>query len=112
MEPMLLVQVEGPVTDQVTVLAKLPVPATVAVNCTWVPMVAVAGFGVTVTDVIVGPVGGGGPTPPPPPPQPDSTMFSPIPIQNIVFHAKVLMSGPLRSNLILLASRLPPAEAP
>jgi hypothetical protein len=33
-------------------LAKLPVPATVAVNCAKAPMVAVAGFGATVTEVI------------------------------------------------------------
>jgi hypothetical protein len=52
MEPTLPVQLEGPVTDQVTVLAKFPVPATVAVNCTWVPMVAASGFGTTVTEVI------------------------------------------------------------
>jgi hypothetical protein len=50
---MLPVQVagEGPDTDQVTVVAKLPVPVTVAVNCCWVPMVAVVG--VTVIEVTV-----------------------------------------------------------
>jgi hypothetical protein len=47
---MLPVQEEGPVTDQVTVVEKLPVPFTMAVNCCSVPMVAV--FGVTVTEVI------------------------------------------------------------
>ena len=53
---MLPVQAEGPVTDQFTVLAKLPVPVKVAVNWTWVPIVAVAGLGDTVTEVIVGEV--------------------------------------------------------
>ena len=48
---MLPVQLEGPVTDQVTVVAKVPVPITVAVNCCWVPMVAVAG--VTMIEVTV-----------------------------------------------------------
>jgi hypothetical protein len=47
---------EGPANDQVTPVLKLPVPATVAVNWTCVPMVAVAGLGVTVTDVMAGPV--------------------------------------------------------
>jgi hypothetical protein len=45
----------GAVTDHVTLVLKLPVPATVAANCTCVPMVAVDG--VTVIDVIDGPVG-------------------------------------------------------
>ena len=45
---------EGAARVQVTPLLKLPVPATVAVNCNWVPMVAVAGLGVTLTEVIDG----------------------------------------------------------
>jgi hypothetical protein len=59
---------EGAAIDQETALLKLPVPATVATNCTWAPpMVAVEG--VTVIKVTVGPVGIVGPVellPPPP----------------------------------------------
>ena len=52
MDPMLPVQPAGPVTDQLTALLKLPVPLTAALNCRVVPMVAVAGFGVTTTEVM------------------------------------------------------------
>jgi hypothetical protein len=45
----------GAAADQVTELSKLPVPCTAALNCTWVPMVAVVG--VTVIEVTAGPVG-------------------------------------------------------
>jgi hypothetical protein len=65
MVPMLPVKPEGPAYDHVTAELKPPVPATVATNCTWVPMVAVVG--VTVIEVIVGPVGGGGVIVLPPP---------------------------------------------
>jgi hypothetical protein len=54
MVPGLSVLPVGAATDQVTPLLKLPVPVTVAVNCTCVPMMAV--FGVTVIVEIVGPV--------------------------------------------------------
>ena len=66
--PMLCVKPEGPAYDHVTAELKLPVPATVATNCTWVPMIAVVG--VTVIEVIAGPVGGGGVVVPPPLPHP------------------------------------------
>jgi hypothetical protein len=83
---MLPVQPEGPVTDQVTVVAKLPVPVTVAVNCCSVPMVAA--LGVTVIEVIpdTGVTGAGAP-----PPQADSNTLSPIPIQAAPFQRKVFM---------------------
>jgi len=44
----------GPNNDQVTALLKFPEPETVAVNCTWVPMIAT--LGETLIEVIVGPV--------------------------------------------------------
>jgi hypothetical protein len=74
---------EGAAIDQETAVLKLPVPATVATNCTWLPIVAVAG--VTVIEVTTGPVGITGPVellPPPPQavnarPIPASTAISP-----------------------------------
>jgi hypothetical protein len=49
---MLPVQPPGPVTVQLTAVLKLPVPLTTALNCRVAPMVAVAGFGVTTTEVM------------------------------------------------------------
>jgi hypothetical protein len=47
MVPGLRLLPEGAATDQLT--AVLAVPFTVAENCTWVPMVAFSGLGVTTT---------------------------------------------------------------
>jgi hypothetical protein len=63
----------------VTPVLKLPVPVTAAANCTCVPMVAVVG--VTVMDVIVGPVGAIGCVGVfPPPPQAASVSASALAI--------------------------------
>lgn len=43
MVPALNALPDGAATDQATALLKLPVPVTVAVNWTWVPIVAVLG---------------------------------------------------------------------
>jgi len=68
---------DGAATDHVTPLLKLPVPATVAANCTCVPITAL--FGDTAIEVIVGPEGGGVVAVPPPPPQAEINRLIPIP---------------------------------
>jgi hypothetical protein len=71
----------GEDTTQVTALLKLPVPETTGVNCCWVPMIAVAGLGITETEEIVGPVGVVVVEPASPPPQPATKRLKPVTIQ-------------------------------
>jgi hypothetical protein len=49
MLPRLPVYPAGPATDQLTALLKLPLPVTVAANCTVVPMVAEVSVGEMLT---------------------------------------------------------------
>ena len=44
----------GALTDHVTAVEKLPLPETAVASCNVVPIVADAGFGVTLTDVMTG----------------------------------------------------------
>src|SRR5208337_3069363 len=74
----------------------MPVPATLVVNCTWVPMVAVAEFGVTVTEVMV--------ERELPPPQAVISRLSPLPIQTTAFQSHrqmALLPNRLRFTLLL-----------
>jgi hypothetical protein len=87
----------GQLSAQVTPLLYPPVPVTVAVNCAWLPMVAVVG--VTVMDVILVVVVV---VLPPPPPQPAISWHSPIHIPATQIHRKFFISMPLSGPISAL----------
>ena len=102
--PGLIALPDGAAIDHVTPLLKLPVPATVAANCTCVPMMAL--FGVIAIEVIVGPEGGGViAVPPPPPPQAEINRLIPIPEKTAKLSLMPLTSPQPRSisspNLVI-----------
>ena len=90
--------VDGAKTAHVTPWLILPDPETVAVNCCVPPIVIVAGFGETATEVMEGDVGGvGGVVEVPPPPQAASSSKRLLPVGTAVFKTHlVIVQSPIR----------------